>query len=213
MYYLSQKPIPAETQTVIRGLCARTQEEQNTVEIILKEFFTLTELGWVHNRCDREIAVYQSRCDHNREAGKLGGRPKKTQMVISGNQVGLKTKPKITLTSNQEPLTINQVNLEPLSDKSDVAVSQFSKQENAKKHAEAVIDFLNLKTGRKYRPTKSNLDPILARLREGYTLQDIRTVTMRKVNDWLTDEKMNEYLRPSTLYTARNFNSYAGILT
>lgn len=55
MYYLSESPIPRETQQVFRRLSARTQEEQNAVEIILNEFFLLTEEGWKHKRCDVEI--------------------------------------------------------------------------------------------------------------------------------------------------------------
>lgn len=105
MYYLSEKPITLETQTVFRGLCARTQDEQNTVELILKEFFTLTENGWVHARCDRELSIYHAKCERNREVGKQGGRPKKTQTVISDNHDGFKMKPKKTLTNNQEPIT------------------------------------------------------------------------------------------------------------
>lgn len=55
MYYLSESPIPKETQQVFRRLSARTQEEQIAVEIILNEFFLLTDDGWTHKRCDSEI--------------------------------------------------------------------------------------------------------------------------------------------------------------
>ena len=107
---------------------------------------------------------------------------------------------------NIEPLSDSQANTDPVPSPAE------DKKQSLTADAKTVIDFLNLRTGRKYRHTKSNLDPIIARMREGYTLQEIRTVTMRKVNDWLTDEKMSEFLRPLTLYTAKNFNSYAGIL-
>ncbi len=97
MYYLAETPIPRETQQVIRRLSARTQEEQNAVEIILNEFFVPTENGWTHKRCDSEIAEYQHKSEISRENGKKGGRPRtsndnanpmpepeKTQQVISG---------------------------------------------------------------------------------------------------------------------------------
>ena len=90
MYYLSESPIPKETQQVIRRLSARTQDEINAVEIILNEFFELTEEGWNHKRCDQEISAYQHKSHISRENGKKGGRPKsipepeKTQQVISG---------------------------------------------------------------------------------------------------------------------------------
>ena len=90
MYYLSESPIPRETQQVIRRLSARTQEEINAVEIILNEFFSLTDDGWIHKRCDMEIADYRHKAENSRKNGAKGGRPKstaepeKTQQVISG---------------------------------------------------------------------------------------------------------------------------------
>jgi len=91
MYYLSESPIPRETQQVIRRLSARTQDEINAVEIILNEFFLLSEDGWTHKRCDVEIADYRHKASNSRENGKKGGRPKlipepeKTHQVIPGN--------------------------------------------------------------------------------------------------------------------------------
>jgi uncharacterized protein YdaU (DUF1376 family) len=101
MYYLSEEPIPAETDVVFRRLCARTDEEKNAVQTVLKEFFRL-ENGWVHTRCDKEITEYQSKAERARSNGKLGGRPSKTKVVISGNPEASKTK------ANHKPRTINQ---------------------------------------------------------------------------------------------------------
>lgn len=90
MYYLSESPIPRETQQVIRRLSARTQDEINAVEIILNEFFSLTDDGWIHKRCDMEIADYRHKAENSRKNGAKGGRPKstpepeKTRQVISG---------------------------------------------------------------------------------------------------------------------------------
>jgi uncharacterized protein YdaU (DUF1376 family) len=111
MYYLHEQPIPKETQQVFRRLCARTQDEQVAVEIILKEFFIETEEGWFHKRCDEDISKFTSKADTSRSNGKLGGRPKKTQQVILNNPGETQTKPSEKVTNNQEPLTNNQ---EPL---------------------------------------------------------------------------------------------------
>ena len=108
MYYLNETPIPTETQVVIRRLSARSQDEVNAVEIVLKEFFIETPDGYVHKRCDADIAQYQAKADINKVNGKLGGRPKKTQVVIDGLIIETKVEPKITLTNNQEPITNNQ---------------------------------------------------------------------------------------------------------
>ncbi len=219
MYYLSEKPIPTETQVVYRGLCARTQEEQQTVENILHEFFFCTANGWIHKRCDKEIAQYLNRVEHNREVGKLGGRPKKTQWVSEENPVVIFQEPKKTLTNNQEPLTNNQS--KPLS--SSQANIDNTPPENEKpqgiqlangkqKHRDAairVLEFLNLRAGRHYRPSKTNLTLIAERLKEGASEDECRIVIARKIREWKGGE-MDMYLRPATLFNATKFAQYVG---
>lgn len=75
-----------------------------------------------------------------------------------------------------------------------------------------VLNFLNVKTGRAYRATKSNLDLILARLKDGASVQDCKQVIARKVRDWLHDDKMRDYLRPATLFNRTKFDQYTGEL-
>ena len=98
-YYDTEKPIPEETQSVIRRL--RLGSNSDIVGIVLKEFFTLESDGWHHKRCDDEISQYHDKAEINQVNGKKGGRPKKTQSVSKDN-------PDITLTKNHKPLTINQ---------------------------------------------------------------------------------------------------------
>ena len=97
-YYDSEKAIPLETDSVIRRL--RLGSFKVMVGIVLEEFFVLQDDGWHHLRCDDEISKYHHKAEINQKIGKLGGRPKKTETV----SVGI---PKITLTTNQEPQTIN----------------------------------------------------------------------------------------------------------
>ena len=78
--------------------------------------------------------------------------------------------------------------------------------------AREVLAFLNEKTGKAFHPTSTNLDLIIARLREGYTDVQCRQVIARKVREWLPDEKMAGYLRPATLFNREKFNQYAGEL-
>ena len=87
------------------------------------------------------------------------------------------------------------------------------KPRNVQDEARAAIEFLNRKTGRNFRPTQVNLNFVIARLREGYTLAEVKVVTVMKCREWLHDEKMNAYLRPATLYNCTNFNQYAGLIT
>lgn len=71
-----------------------------------------------------------------------------------------------------------------------------------------IVGYLNEKTDRKYRPhSKKTKAHISARWREGYRLEDFKKVIDCKVTAWALDEKMNEYLRPETLFGTK-FESY-----
>jgi uncharacterized protein YdaU (DUF1376 family) len=111
-YYLDESPIPNETQSVYRRLAARTEVEQRAVDAVLADFFTQTPDGWINNRCSKQIGKYHDNAEKNRESGKLGGRPKKTESVIDGFISETESKPNgnpdITLTINHKPPTINQ---------------------------------------------------------------------------------------------------------
>jgi len=74
-----------------------------------------------------------------------------------------------------------------------------------------ILNFLNEKTGRNYQPVKSNLSMISARLKE-YTKTQLRQVIAKKCREWGTDEKMEQYLRPATLFNATKCAQYVGEL-
>ena len=98
-YYLDEKPIPKETQSVSRRLRLVSQEEQNALLAVLEDFFICSKDGWRHTRIDEEIQDYHGMCETNRTNGRKGGRPKK-------NPLGSDSEP--TRNPNQEPITINQ---------------------------------------------------------------------------------------------------------
>ena len=92
LYYLTESPIPTETEVVFRRLLARSDEEKSTVISILQEFFKPTTKGWIHTRCDEEIAIYKGRVCRAQSNWKLGGRPKKTEVVSENNPEITQTK-------------------------------------------------------------------------------------------------------------------------
>lgn len=73
-----------------------------------------------------------------------------------------------------------------------------------------VLEFLNAKAGRNFRPTRGNIALIESRLRAGATEEDCRGVIVRKHRAWSTDPKMATYLRPATLFNATKFDQYIG---
>lgn len=71
-----------------------------------------------------------------------------------------------------------------------------------------VIDYLNSKAGVHYKPnTNATKRVIDARLKEGYTLADFKTVIDKKVAEWISNPEMSKYLRPTTLFGPK-FESY-----
>lgn len=60
-YYASEKPLPADVCATQRLVGAKTKDERQAVELVLKEFFDLREDGWHQDRCDTEIGRYQAK--------------------------------------------------------------------------------------------------------------------------------------------------------
>lgn len=71
-----------------------------------------------------------------------------------------------------------------------------------------VIDFLNSTTGSKYRhSTKATVAIITARINEGFTVEDIKSVITKKAKEW-KGTKYEKYLQPSTLFSPTKFEGY-----
>lgn len=71
-----------------------------------------------------------------------------------------------------------------------------------------IIDYLNQKTGAHYKPSsKANQRLIKARFKEGYKLDDFKTVIDNKAFEWQHTD-MWKYMRPSTLFSASKFDDY-----
>lgn len=80
-------------------------------------------------------------------------------------------------------------------------------EEEGQKVAE-VVQALNEETGAHYRPTsKATMRHVLARLREGFTVDECKEVIRKKADEWGGDPKMSKYLRPETLFGSK-FESY-----
>uniref|UniRef100_A0A6M3J741 Putative replication protein n=1 Tax=viral metagenome TaxID=1070528 RepID=A0A6M3J741_9ZZZZ len=71
-----------------------------------------------------------------------------------------------------------------------------------------IITDLNSKVSKNYKPTKNTKDLINARIKEGFTFEDFQKVHSNMSAKWKHDPKMEQYLRPSTLYNASKFEGY-----
>lgn len=82
--------------------------------------------------------------------------------------------------------------------------------------AREVLSFLNEKAEKKIPYTEPNLDPIVARLKEGFTVAQCKQVIVRKVREWITESKepsrTRVWVRVKTLFKRENFHNYIGEL-
>lgn len=73
-----------------------------------------------------------------------------------------------------------------------------------------VVAYLNQKTNQQFKDTtKETIQFINSRVKlDGWELEDFKAVIDFKTNEWLKDDKMRQYLCPSTLFRANNAEKY-----
>lgn len=100
-------------------------------------------------------------------------------------------------TRNQNIETINNIN-----NNSRLLVRQEDKPNPALQDiCYQVVTYLNNKTFKNFKPgSKKTVDLIKLRLSEGYTLDDFYTVIDKMTQCWLSNGRLEEYLRPTTLF-------------
>lgn len=104
-------------------------------------------------------------------------------------------------------VTNNQLNEQPTGNHQ-VTTTKNEKNKRNIYIVEQIISHLNEKAGTNYKSkTKDTQNKINARLNEGYTLDDFIVVIDKKCNEWINDTKMQQYLRPETLFGTK-FESY-----
>ena len=70
-----------------------------------------------------------------------------------------------------------------------------------------IVDYLNEKTGSKYRSSGSKTKSLIkARTNEGFSLDDFKTVIEKKAKEW-SGTDLEKYLRPETLFSTK-FEGY-----
>ena len=80
-------------------------------------------------------------------------------------------------------------------------------KKEVKKFITDVIDYLNKKINANYKATtKKTITDISARIKEGYSLEDFKTVIDKKYNEWNKTD-MAKFLRPETLF-GNKFEGY-----
>lgn len=70
-YYMTEQPIQCDDAKALRTLCIRTEEEKIALENVLADFFVKTEQGYIHKRCDIEIAEFHQKSEAARNAANV----------------------------------------------------------------------------------------------------------------------------------------------
>lgn len=210
LYYDTEQPLTLDRAALCRKIIARSNEESTAVEQVLNEFFTETAIGWYHARCESEIERYHNSSSQKAQAGKASALKRAEKLQQALNEISTDVEQPLNDSSTiRKPSTVNhEPVVNPLSDKSD-GVRLANGKQKYKDDAIQVLEFLNLKTGKHYRPLKANLDLIAARLAEGAQVSDCRGIIVRQARKWMgTEQEM--YLRPATLFNATKFAQYSG---
>lgn len=178
-YYLNEKPLPFEKKLIYKYLRAKNKLENNSVDIILSEFFILKDDGYHHSRCDKEIDIYQAKAVKNKENGAKGGRPKKepndnppeTTWDNFGFPNETDCEPKQKATSNHKPIYKEQEHVHASED------APILKPEKFKDESQSVFEHWTKVMGKnastKFTPDRKRL--IVRNLKEGYTVDQLKT--------------------------------------
>ncbi|HFI0164219.1 TPA: phage replisome organizer N-terminal domain-containing protein [Streptococcus suis] len=88
------------------------------------------------------------------------------------------------------------------------SIEELKKTNPKNYHLYIPIQYLNQETGRTYKFIATHTKFIQARYKDGYTLEDFKKVIDTKVAQWKNNTEMAKYLRPKTLFSPSNFDSY-----
>ncbi|CDD67566.1 putative phage replication protein [Eggerthella sp. CAG:368] len=169
-----------------------TPEERHQIEIAICEygFFGIeTELPRLLKPTFKMMKKDIDYSVSKRSNGGKGGRPKKEKTTDIETE-------KPVVSENTKPNTIQ-----------DNTVQNSTKDIDSPVIAE-IVDYLNEKANTSYRSSSKNTKAhIRARLKEGFTVQDFKTVIDGRIKAWAKDPRMCEYIRPDTLFGSK-FESY-----
>ena len=109
---------------------------------------------------------------------------------------------------NNSEKVVNRIKQELDNVKEISFIEQYLDYVNSLEKNTSQVDYLNLKTGKHYKhSTGKTKRCIEARWNEGFTENEFRKVIDNMTSQWLNDEKMNQYLRPETLFGTK-FEGY-----
>ena len=138
----------------------------------------------IQQQMNRDIAKYDERCEKMR--ANANKRWKDNAIAYNGIQLDANDANTNTKTNTNT--------------KKDKDTNTMSAGTDAFSLSRDLIQYLNEKAGTSYKSDGAITAHIQFWLNNGYTPLQLRTVIDKKCGDWLNDDKMRGYLRPSTLF-------------
>ena len=91
LYYDTEQRLTLDMAALCRRVLARSNEEATAVQQVLNEFFTETQTGWYHDRCEAEIEAYHANTSQKALAGKASAEAKrlKKQRALNGESAAV----------------------------------------------------------------------------------------------------------------------------
>ena len=192
--------LPPSWDYTIAGLVAINKEKESAITSALKElkangYLVVTKMMPNQTQSGRIEYIYDIFEQPNQFA-------KKQDVVNQGQEKQDTEKQGV---ENQGLENRGQINNKKSNTEDEV--KRKKEKENIKEIEQAIIEYLNLKAGTKYRASsKSTQMHVHARLEEGFTLDDFKSVIDKKCSEWIGTD-FAQYLRPVTLFGAK-FESY-----
>ena len=203
--------LPDDWDYSVAGLCALSKDSKDSITSALKEL---------------EAFGYLVRTQRKNEHGKFEGydydvyeKPLTEKPLTEKplTEKPLTEKPLTEKPLTEKPLTEKPLTEKPLTEKppqlnTNISNTNIINNLNNKKLKDKniyvlVVDYLNEKAGTKYKPSnKVTQRHINARVSDGYTFDDFKTVIDKKVTEW-RGTAMEQYLRPETLFGSK-FENY-----
>lgn len=199
-YWQTGKPLPDNDQR-LQCVCRTSAEHWQELRPALEEFFVIKDGYWFHNRLDKDLEKVKSKSESARKAAEKRHKPAPDEQTPCERSANAE-RSDIPTASHTDTDTDTDTEKD----------KQPCETEAAPDISAEVLDYLNSKANRNFRNAPTNTKLILARAKEGATVEDFKAVIDRKCKEWAGNPGMAQYLRPATLFNAEKFNQYIGQL-
>ena len=225
---------PPDDDKVLAQISKLSVPRWKAHRVVIAPKFQISNGVWRHKRIEHELGRARDLQEVLSERGKAGAAArwgKDSPSNATGNATGNAKADAQAMPADaplplprplqtQGPRPSPSPTSTPLSGSLPDAAVPRAKNGNAAFHpdAEDVLGYLNKSAGKGYEfrnrrgELTASAERIIQRLKQGYTREELREVVHAKCGQWLTDDRMVEYLRPATLFAKENFEQYLGEL-